>query len=199
MRARLLGAGKDIVASVWRDSDLTPSNTERFKMSIDPRSKLAVVVALYLGPPERAIVFTLDEKTQVQAIDRTRPNLPMTHGHGKTITHDSKRNKTTDLFAAMHVATDEVLYDCKQGNGPSTCCATSTSSTSMCRVTSRSTPCSTTSPPTRHRRSLAGLPIRNTPGGTCTSLRRLLRGATSSNAPSEVSMTCGSAAAPSPR
>ena len=67
-------------------------------------------------PYERAIVFSFDEKTQVQALDRTQPSLPMKRGRGGTMTHDYKRNGTTDLFAAMNVATGEVLYDCKKGH-----------------------------------------------------------------------------------
>jgi hypothetical protein len=69
------------------------------------------VVGLYLNPPERAIVLSFDEKTRVQALDRTQPSLPMKPGRGGTMTHDYKRHGTTDLFAAMNVATGEVLYD----------------------------------------------------------------------------------------
>jgi hypothetical protein len=69
------------------------------------------VVGLYLNPPERVIVFSFDEKTQVQALDCTQPSLPMKAGRGGTMTHDYKRHGTTDLFGAMNVATGEVLYD----------------------------------------------------------------------------------------
>jgi transposase len=72
------------------------------------------VVGLYLDPPERAVIFSFDEKTQVQALDRTQPSLPMTPGRAGTMTHDYKRHGTTDLFAAMNVATAEVLYDTKK-------------------------------------------------------------------------------------
>ena len=113
-----LGVGKDTVARVWRDHELKPWKTERFKISNDPHfeEKLVDVVGLYMDPPERAIVFSFDEKTQVQALDRTQPSLPMKRGRGGTMTHDYKRNGTTDLFAAMNVATGEVLYDCKKGH-----------------------------------------------------------------------------------
>ena len=73
--------------------------------------KLVDVVGLYLNPPERAVVFSFDEKTQVQALDRTQPSLPMKRGRAQTMTHDYKRNGTTDLFAALNVATGEVTYD----------------------------------------------------------------------------------------
>jgi len=68
---------------------------------------------LYLNPPARAVVFSFDEKTQVQALDRTQPSLPLKPGRAQTMTHDYRRNGTTDLFAAMNVASGEVLYDCR--------------------------------------------------------------------------------------
>jgi transposase len=86
------------------------------KISNDPHfeDKLVDVVGLYLDPPERAVVFSFDEKTQRQALDRTQPSLPMRPGRGVTLTHDYKRNGTTDLFAAFNVGTGEVIYDCKR-------------------------------------------------------------------------------------
>jgi transposase len=86
------------------------------QVSSDPNfeAKLVDVVGLYLDPPQKAIVFSFDEKTQVQALDRTQPSLPMKRGRGGTMTHDYKRHGTTDLFAAMNVATGEVLYDTKK-------------------------------------------------------------------------------------
>lgn len=110
--------GKDTVARVWRDHGLKPWKVDTFKISNDPHfeEKLVDVVGLYLNPPERAIVFSFDEKTQVQALDRTQPSLPMKRGRGGTMTHDYKRNGTTDLFAAMDVATGRVLYDTKKSH-----------------------------------------------------------------------------------
>ncbi|MGH9093288.1 MAG: IS630 family transposase [Acidimicrobiales bacterium] len=107
------GIGKDTVARIWRDHNLRPWKVATFKVSNDPRfeEKLVDVVGLYMAPPERAVVFSFDEKTQVQALDRTQPSLPMTPGRAGTFTHDYKRNGTTNLFAAMNVATGEVLYD----------------------------------------------------------------------------------------
>jgi transposase len=107
------GIGKDTVARIWRDHHLKPWKTTSFKVSTDPsfEAKLVDVVGLYMSPPERAVVFSFDEKTQIQALDRTQPSLPMTPGRAGTFTHDYKRNGTTNLFAAMNVATGEVLYD----------------------------------------------------------------------------------------
>ena len=116
--ARRFGIGKDTVARIWRDHNLKPWRAETFKLSNDPHfeEKLVDVVGLYLNPPERAVVFSFDEKTQVQALDRTQPSLPMKPGRGGTMTHDYKRHGTTDLFAAMNVATGEVLYDTRRSH-----------------------------------------------------------------------------------
>ena len=110
------GIGKDTVARIWRDHGLKPWKVDTFKISNDPHfeDKLVDVVGLYLNPPERAVVFSFDEKTQVQALDRTQPSLPLKRGRGETRTHDYKRNGTTDLFAALNVATGEVLYDTRK-------------------------------------------------------------------------------------
>ena len=116
LMAERFGIGKDTVARIWRDHNLKPWKVETFKVSGDPafEEKLVDVVGLYMNPPERAVVFSFDEKTQVQALDRTQPSLPMKPGRGGTMTHDYKRHGTTDLFAAMNMATGEVLYDTKK-------------------------------------------------------------------------------------
>ena len=87
---------------------------EAFKLSTDPRfeEKLIDVVGLYLNPPEQAIVLCVDEKSSIQALDRTQPSLPMKKGRGATMTHDYKRNGTTTLFAALEVATGKVIGEC---------------------------------------------------------------------------------------
>jgi transposase len=110
--AERFGIGKDSVQRIWRDHELKPWKTSRFKISNDPdfEAKLVDVVGLYLNPPQRAALFCYDEKSQVQALDRTQPSLPMTRGRAGTMTHDYKRHGTTDLFAALNVATGEVLY-----------------------------------------------------------------------------------------
>jgi len=116
--ARRFGVGKDTIAGVWADHHLKPWKVDTFKVSNDPRfeEKLVDVVGLYLNPPSRAVVFSFDEKTQCQALDRTQPSLPMVPGRAGTRTHDYKRNGTTDLFAAMNIATGEVLTDCQKGH-----------------------------------------------------------------------------------
>lgn len=110
------GVGKDTVARVWRARKIRPWRVDTFKLSNDPdfEAKLVDVVGLYLNPPERAVVFSFDEKTQCQALDRTQPSLPLKAGRGRTMTHDYKRNGTTDLFAALNVATGEVLHDTRR-------------------------------------------------------------------------------------
>jgi transposase len=111
-----LGIGKDTVARVWRDHQLRPWRVETFKLSGDPQfeEKLVDVVGLYVDPPERAVVFSFDEKTQCQALDRTQPSLPMRPGRAGTMTHDYRRHGTTDLFAALNVGTGEVLHACRK-------------------------------------------------------------------------------------
>ena len=116
--AARVGIGKDAVAKIWADHNLKPWKVKTFKISNDPRfeEKLVDVVGLYLNPPERAVVFSFDEKTQCQALDRTQPSLPMKPGRAGTMTHDYKRHGTIDLFAAMNVANGEVLTDLRKGH-----------------------------------------------------------------------------------
>ncbi len=110
------GVSKDMVARIWKARNLKPWQVDTFKLSGDPdfEAKLVDVVGLYLDPPERAVVLCVDEKTQTQALDRTQPSLPMKPGRAGTMTHDYKRNGTTDLFAALNVATGQVLSDCRR-------------------------------------------------------------------------------------
>jgi transposase len=116
--ATRVGIGKDSVGKIWADHGLKPWRVETFKVSNDPRfeEKLVDVVGLYVDPPARAAVFCFDEKTQCQALDRTQPSLPMKPGRAGTMTHDYKRNGTIDLFAAMNIATGEVLTDLRKGH-----------------------------------------------------------------------------------
>jgi len=116
LMAKRFGVGKDTVARVWRDHNLKPWLVKTFKLSNDPRfeEKLIDVVGLYMDPPDRAVVFSFDEKTQCQALDRTQPSLPLRPGRAGTMTHDYKRNGTTDLFAALNIATGEVITECRQ-------------------------------------------------------------------------------------
>ena len=112
----LHGVGKDTVMRIWQERRLRPWQVDTFKLSNDPdlEEKLVDVVGLYMNPPERAVVFSFDEKTQCQALDRTQPSLPVTPGRGRAVTHDYKRNDTVDLFAALNVATGEVLHQTRK-------------------------------------------------------------------------------------
>lgn len=114
--AAKLGTNHKFVSRVWRDNGLKPHLIKSFKVSNDPNfeEKLTDVVALYLNPPENAIVFSVDEKSSIQALDRTQPGLPLKKGRAGTMTHDYKRNGTSTLFAALNVFTGEVIGECKQ-------------------------------------------------------------------------------------
>jgi transposase len=112
--AARVGISKDTVAQIWADHNLKPWRVETFKVSNDPRfeEKLIDVVGLYLKPPARAVVFSYDEKTQCQALDRTQPSLPMKPGRAGTMTHDYKRNGTIDASVprglSVHVVLDNL-------------------------------------------------------------------------------------------
>ena len=109
--ARHLNTTHSFVNRVWRAHGLKPHLIRTFKLSNDPRfeAKLRDVVGLYLNPPHNAAVFSFDEKSQIQALDRTQPGLPMKKGRCATMTHDYKRHGTTTLFAALNMATGEVI------------------------------------------------------------------------------------------
>ena len=110
------GISEASVRRIWRAHGLKPHRVESFKISNDPNfaEKLEDIVGLYLNPPEHALVLSVDEKSQIQALDRTQPGLPMKKGRGQTMTHDYKRNGTTTLFAALNTATGEVYGLCQQ-------------------------------------------------------------------------------------
>jgi hypothetical protein len=99
---------------VWRANGLKPHLCRTFKLSNDRRfvEKLVDVVGLYLRPPENALVLSVDEKSQIQALDRTQPGLPLKKGRCGTMTHDYKRNGTTTLFAALEIAQGKVVGQC---------------------------------------------------------------------------------------
>ena len=104
--AEALGTNRSMVSRVWRANGLKPHLSRTFKVSNDPHfaEKLVDVVGLYLDPPEHALVLCVDEKSQIQALDRTQKSLPIYPGRCETMTHDYKRNGTTTLFAALDVA-----------------------------------------------------------------------------------------------
>ena len=112
--ARRCGMSQSAVSRIWRAFALQPHRSETFKLSRDPLfiDKVRDIVGLYLNPPERALVLCVDEKTQVQALDRTQPLLPMRPGQVERRTHDYARHGTTSLFAALDVQTGKVLGEC---------------------------------------------------------------------------------------
>jgi transposase len=112
--AKATGMSQSAISRIWRAFELKPHRSDTFKLSTDPYfvEKVRDVVGLYLSPPERAIVLSVDEKSQVQALDRTQPMLPMTPTQVERGTHDYVRNGTTSLFAALDVATGKVIGTC---------------------------------------------------------------------------------------
>ena len=112
--AKATGLSQSAISRIWRAFGLKPHRADTFKLSTDPDfvEKVRDVVGLYLAPPERAIVLAVDEKSQVQALDRTQPMLPMTPGQAERGTHDYVRHGTTSLFAALNVATGKVIGKC---------------------------------------------------------------------------------------
>jgi len=112
--ATALGIDQSMVQRVWKANGLKPHLVRTFKVSNDPHfaEKLVDVVGLYLDPPEHALVLSVDEKSQIQALDRTQPSLPLKKGRCGTMTHDYKRNGTTTLFAAIELAEGRVIGRC---------------------------------------------------------------------------------------
>lgn len=112
--AAAVGLSSASVQRIWKAHGLKPHLVRSFKLSRDPRfiDKLHDVVGLYLSPPEHALVFSVDEKSQIQALDRTQPGLPMKYGQAETLTHDYKRNGTTTLFAALNTLDGKVIGQC---------------------------------------------------------------------------------------
>jgi transposase len=112
--AKAQGVSPATVQRVWSARNIQPHRVSTFKLSNDKRfeEKLVDVVGLYLNPPEKAIVLSMDEKSQIQALDRTQPGLPIKPGRAGTMTHDYKRHGTTTLFAALDVLTGTVIGEC---------------------------------------------------------------------------------------
>ena len=116
MMAKASGISVSAVQRIWRAHGLQPHKVQQFKLSSDPKfvDKLRDVVGLYVDPPAHAIVLSVDEKSQIQALDRTQPGLPMKKGRAGTMTHDYKRNGTTTLFAALDLLEGKVIGRCMQ-------------------------------------------------------------------------------------
>jgi transposase len=112
--AAAAGISEASVRRIWHSHGLKPHRVETFKLSNDSHfsEKLKDIVGLYLNPPEHALVLSLDEKSQIQALDRTQPGLPMKKGRAQTMTHDYKRNGTTTLFAALNTLDGSVMATC---------------------------------------------------------------------------------------
>jgi len=113
--AAAFGISHTSVQRIWAEAGLKPHLVRKFKISNDPRfeEKVTDVVGLYMNPPDKALVLCVDEKTQVQALDRTQPGLPMKKGRARTMTHDYKRHGVTTLYAAMDVKSGFVIGDCQ--------------------------------------------------------------------------------------
>jgi transposase len=114
--ATAAGISEASVRRIWHRHGLKPHRVESFKISNDPEfaEKLEDIVGLYLNPPEHALVLCVDEKSQIQALDRTQPGLPLKRGRSQTMTHDYKRNGTATLFAALNAANGEVYGFCQE-------------------------------------------------------------------------------------
>jgi transposase len=114
--AELSGISVSSVQRIWRKHGLQPHRMRQFKLSNDPQfaAKLREIVGLYVNPPDHAVVLSIDEKSQIQALDRTQPGLPMKKGRCGTMTHDYKRHGTTTLFAALNVLDGKVIGRCMQ-------------------------------------------------------------------------------------
>ena len=167
---------------VWAARGLKPHLVETFKLSNDPKfeEKPIDVVGLYAGLPEQGIVLCMDEKSSVQALDRTQPSLPMKPGRAQTMTHDYKRNGTATLFAALDVLTGKVIGQCLPRHRH-------TEFVKFLGRIDREVPKELPAHPIRdnyatHKHEACGPGSTNIPGSSCTSPRPLRRGSTWSNA-----------------
>ena len=113
--AKATGISRTSVHRIWKEAGLKPHLVKRFKISSDPmfEEKVTDVVGLYMNPPDRALILCVDEKSQIQALDRTQPGLPLKKGRAATMTHDYKRHGTTTLFAALDTRTGRIIGECQ--------------------------------------------------------------------------------------
>ncbi len=177
-----LGMSQSTVSRVWRAFGLAPHKTETWKLSKDPQftDKVRDVVGLYLDPPERALVLCVDEKTQIQALNRTAPTFPKLPGTPERASHDYVRHGTSSLYAALDLATGKVIGSLHSRHRAIELGSSCARSTPRFPPTSKSTSYWTTPRPTRPRRSNAGWP--RILASSCTSPRPAARGSTSSSA-----------------
>src|SRR4051794_40379454 len=145
------GIAPSSVHKIWAAHGLKPHLTKTFKLSRDPNfvAKVEDIVGLYLNPPDKALVLAVDEKSQIQALDRTQPGLPMKKGRCGTMTHDYKRNGTTTLFAALNMLDGTVIGQCCPATGIASSSAFSRPSTNGLCPISTCISSSTIMPPTR--------------------------------------------------
>ena len=179
---RASGVSQDAVWRTWQAFSLQPHRQEKLKLSSDPQfiEKVYDICGLYLNPPERAVVLCVDEKSQIQALDRTAPILPMLPGTPERATHDYKRHGTSSLYAALDLATGQVIGRLHERHRAIEFHKFLKRSTAKSPPISMCISCSTTAPATRPRRSSAGSP--STPASSCTSPRPPAAGSTSSSA-----------------
>ena len=171
-----VGLSQTAVSRIWRAFGLKPHQQETWKLSKDPLfvDKVRDVVGLYLNPPERAVVLCVDEKSQIQALDRTAPILPMRPGIPERATHDYKRHGTAACTRRWTSPPARSSGNCTHAIARSSSRSSCRPSTAKSRPISRCISCSTTPPPTRPRRSNAG--CSRTPGSYCTSHQPRPRG-----------------------
>ena len=193
--ARHSGISTSSVGRIWRAFGLQPHRLETFKRSSDPMfvDKVRDIVGLYLNPPAHALVLCVDEKSQIQALDRTQPLLPMRPGQIERRSHDYQRHGTTSLFAALDIATGRVIGRCYQRHRAVNSAGSWPRSNRPCQPISTSTWCSTITPPTRHHQSEPG--SLDTRAITCISRPPALPGSTRWSAGSRCSPTSRSGAA----
>ena len=170
------GISRQTVSEIWRAFGLKPWREDAFKVSPDPElvEKIRDIVGLYINPPVAAAVFAVDEKPQIQALNRTAPTLPMLPTTPARATHDYERNGTCDLFAALNIATGKVITDIKKTHTSADFLAFLNKIDATCRRTSMSRWCSTIWRRTRPRRCTGGCCA--TGGSTSTSRRPTVRG-----------------------
>ena len=194
MMAKAAGISVSSVQRIWRAHGLQPHRVRQFKLSNDPRfvEKLRDVVGLYLDPPAHAIVLSVDEKSQIQALDRTQPGLPMKKGRAGTMTHDYKRHGTTTLFAALNVLDGTVIGRNMQRHRHQEFIRFLNAIEAAVPAATKSTRSSTTTPRTSTRRCARGSTA--IPAGPSTSCRHPAPGSTPSRASSPSSRSAGSSA-----
>jgi len=189
--ATATGMSQSTVSRIWRAFGLKPWRSESFKLSEDPMfiEKVRDIVGLYLNPPEHAVVLCVDEKSQVQALDRTQPILPMRPGTPERDTHDYVRHGVTSLFAALNVATGAVIHETHRRHRTIESRGFWSQSTKPCPQSSTCISCLTTRRRTRPPPSIAG--CCDIPVSTCTSPLLRARGSTWSSVGLPSSLTGG--------